>query len=144
MKMTSGGGKLRFQKPLKGNFLRQQMGAAAVEFAAVAPVFLGLLYGLLELARALFTQGLLLYAVQEGSRFAATHSASTSTEIETLIRRNFVGIDPAPALVTVTPTPNPDGTRTVTVTIRYRFTWLLNVFGIAPVILEAESTSLAG
>ena len=119
-------------------------GAAAVEFAIIAPIFLAFLYGLLELARVIFTQGVLIYAVQEGSRYAAADSNSTVAAIGNVVTGKFIGISQNPAAVTVTPTVNPDGTRTVTVSVQYTFTWLVSLFGMSSITLQANSSSLSG
>ena len=119
-------------------------GATAVEFAIIAPIFLVFLFGLLELARVMFTQGVLIYAVQEGSRYAAARGTSTVAEIENAVSESFIGISQDPATLTVAPTVNPDGTRTVTVTIQYTFTWLVSFFGMDSITLQANSSSLSG
>jgi|GWRWMinimDraft_8_1066016.scaffolds.fasta_scaffold05158_2 Flp pilus assembly protein TadG len=119
-------------------------GATAVEFAIIAPIFLAFLYGLLELARVIFTQGVLIYAVQEGSRYAAARGASTVAQIENVVTGKFIGVSQEPATLTVTPTVNPDGTRTVTVSVQYTFTWLVSLFGMSSITLQANSSSLSG
>ena len=119
-------------------------GATAVEFAISAPIFLEFLYGLLELGRVIFTQGVLMYAAQEASRYAAARRESTLAEIENVVTESFVGISPGPATLTVAPTVNADGTRTITVTIQYAFPWIVPLFGIESITLQANSSSLSG
>lgn len=128
----------------RGLFDGGEGGATAVEFAIIAPIFLAFLYGLLELARVIFIQGVLIYAVQEGSRYAAARGASTVAEIENVVTGKFIGISQDPATLTVTPTVNPDGTRTVTVSVQYTFTWLVSLFGMSSITLQANSASLSG
>ena len=70
---------------------RRREGAAAVEFGLIAPVFLFLLLGTIEIGRLLWTQNALNYAVQEaarcttlntcGSGGAAAYAATLSTDI---------------------------------------------------------------
>jgi len=119
-------------------------GATAVEFAISAPIFLAFLFGLFELGRVIFTQGVLMYAAQEGSRYAAVRGASTVAEIERAVTDSFVGISPGPATLTVTPTVNADGTRTIGVTVQYEFPWIVPLFGIESITLQANSSSLSG
>ena len=116
-------------------------GATAVEFALTAPIFLALLFGLLEVARALLTQGMLTYAVQEGSRFAVANVSSTEGQIKAVFLDSFVGIDTGPAALTVTPTLNPDGTNTIELKATYNFQPLVPVFGMASILLNASSSS---
>lgn len=132
------------KRPRPGFFFAAEEGATAVEFALTAPVFLAFIYGVLELARAMFTQGVLIYAAQEGSRYAAARSASTPAEIEEVVRGSFLAIDPASATLTVVPILNADGTRIITVTITYRFRWVVPLFGTDAVTLDASSSSWAG
>lgn len=47
---------------------RKQRGAAAVEFAAVAPIFVLLLFGMLEFGRMVMVQQILTNATREGAR----------------------------------------------------------------------------
>lgn len=66
-------------------FLRSERGAAAVEFALIAPVLLALVFGIIDFGRAMFTYNVLTAAVREGARTAAVSGISTMT------------FDPAPA-----------------------------------------------
>lgn len=121
-----------------------EAGAAAVEFAISAPIFLAFLYGVLELGRVIFVQGVLMYAAQEGSRYAAVRGTSTVADIENAIAGSFVGVSPGPATLSVIPTMNADGTRTISVTIQYPFQWIVPLFGSASITLQASSSSLSG
>lgn len=116
-------------------------GATAVEFALTAPVLLLIVYGVLELGRAVFTQGILDYAVQEGSRYAAAHSASTPAEIQAVVQSSFIGIDTAPVDLTITPTTNADGTRKVEVSVVYPFPWIVPLVAADAIVLESRSSS---
>lgn len=133
LRNTRRDGRLRFGKAVSG--------ATAVEFALVAPVLILIIYGILELGRALFTQGVLDYAVQEGSRYAAAHSTSTPAEIQAVVQNSFVGIDTAPVALTVTPTVNANGARKVEVSIVYPFPWIVQLFAANAIVLEASSSS---
>lgn len=125
-------------------FRGAESGATAVEFALTAPIFLTIVYGILELARAMFTQGVLIYAVQEGSRYAAARPESPVEAIEAVVTGSIIGIDPAPVILDVTQTVNADQTRTVRVAIQYSFTWLVPLFPTNFVTLTADSSSIAG
>jgi Flp pilus assembly protein TadG len=59
-------------------------GAAAVEFAIVAPVLLVLVLGIMEGGRALWTQNALNFAVDQAARCASidTNNCGTSTQIQ--------------------------------------------------------------
>lgn len=57
-------------------------GAVAVEFAAVLPLFLILVVGTIEVGRALEVSQMMLIAVREGGRLAATDYAKPSNELK--------------------------------------------------------------
>jgi Flp pilus assembly protein TadG len=66
------------------NIARDPRGATAVEFAAIAPVLLVFLLGIIELGRALWTQNALHYAVEEAARCASINAVNcgTSSQIQ--------------------------------------------------------------
>lgn len=134
----------KFQRRWFSRFGKARSGATAVEFAMTAPVLLLFIYGMLELARGMFTQAVLIYSVQEASRYAAAHSTSTVEQITAVVQSSIIGIDPDPIQLTVTPVVNADNTRLVTVTITYVFTTLLPLFGVSSVTLDATSSAWAG
>ena len=49
-------------------------GAMALDFAIVAPVFFLLVFGLIDISRAAFTKGVMLYSMEEASRWAAVRA----------------------------------------------------------------------
>lgn len=57
---------------------RKQRGAAAVEFAVVAPVFVLLIFGMIEYGRMVMVQQMLTNASREGARRAVLEGASES------------------------------------------------------------------
>ena len=68
--------------PLRSCGLRS--GVAATEFAIVAPLFLLLVIGILELGRALMVQQVLINASRVGARQAITLGATTA-EVESAV-----------------------------------------------------------
>ncbi len=57
---------------------RQQRGAAAVEFALIAPLLFMLLFGIFEFGLAWSQKNVYLGAAREGARYAAVNCESTS------------------------------------------------------------------
>ena len=68
---------------MTGSFLRQLRkadgGSSAIEFAMVAPLLIGLLFGVFEFGRALWTQALLEFAVEQASRCATINTTVCSS-----------------------------------------------------------------
>jgi len=79
-------------------------GAAAVEFAIVAPVFLLLIFGIVELGRALMVEQVLINASRVGARQAITLGATTS-EVISEVEEYTANISVPSVTVNVTPDP---------------------------------------
>ena len=62
-------------------FLRDEGGAALLEFALVAPLLLALTFGAIDAGRFLFLQHALLNAVRDGARLAAVSPMATTAEV---------------------------------------------------------------
>lgn len=77
-----------------------EQGQALVEFALVLPVLLLVIFGLIDLSRAVFQENTLAYAAREGTRYAIVHgsastdpSSSTNTaDIAAVVRAAAVGV----------------------------------------------------
>ena len=87
-----------------GLYRRNRRGAAAVEFALVAPVFFLLVFGLIEYGRMVMVQQMLTNASREGARHAVLDGA-TSTEVTTIVNDYLSSGSVTGATVTVTPNP---------------------------------------
>jgi Flp pilus assembly protein TadG len=80
-------------------------GIAATEFAIVAPIFLLLVIGILELGRALMVQQVLINASRVGARQAITLGA-TSAEVESAVEDYATSVAVPGVDVIVTPDPS--------------------------------------
>ncbi len=58
---------------------RRDQGQALVEFAIIIPVFLALLFGIVDFGRVIWATSSLSNAASEGARFAIVHGGSQST-----------------------------------------------------------------
>lgn len=69
-------------------------GAAAVELGIILTVFLSMLFGIINVAMALWTQGSLHYAAEKAARCAAVASTgcSTTTLIQTYALDQYYGL----------------------------------------------------
>ena len=119
--------------PWYGKFTRQlaalksESGAIAIEFALIAPILFSMTFGIIEFGRAAFTQGVLLYAAEEATRYAIVHYDATTTEVKAVAASKFLLIDPENITsFTVTAPVDPDDqTRLITVSLAYEFDFLL-------------------
>jgi len=107
---------------------RSQRGASAVEFALIAPLFVALLFAIVEFGMILYTKGMLTHAAREGARYGVVFVTPrrTSSEITTKVREylNLSGLTDD-ANVTVAGAGGTSGNAlTVDVTYTYRF-WVM-------------------
>lgn len=64
---------------------KNRKGAAAVEFALVAPVFFLLIFGIIEFGRAMMVQQILVNASREGARRAVLEDATSESVRQAVI-----------------------------------------------------------
>ena len=111
-----------------GSF-RKQRGAAAVEFAVVAPIFVLLLFGMIEYGRMVMVQQMLTNATREGARRAVL-DGTTVSNVKTTVRDYLSGghITVNDAEITVNPDPSSAASGdpvTVSLTVPFsRVSWL--------------------
>ena len=73
-------------RPQKGcRSCRKRRGAAAVEFAIVAPLFFLLVFGMIEFGRMVMVQQILTNASREGARTAVLDGSTTTDVTDTVI-----------------------------------------------------------
>jgi Flp pilus assembly protein TadG len=111
----------------------KRRGAAAVEFAVVAPIFFLVVLGMLEMGRAIMVQQILTNASREGARLAVL-DGSTATTVKTSVQTYLSAASITASAATITCSPEPstatDGTA-ITVTVSIPFTsvsWLPSPF----------------
>jgi Flp pilus assembly protein TadG len=95
----------KLEKPCR-LYRRNRRGAAAVEFAVVAPVFFLLIFGMIEYGRMCMVQQVITNASREGARLAVLDGA-TSAEVDASVDAYMTAASINPASVTVTVAPNP-------------------------------------
>ena len=84
----------------------RRIGATAVEFAIVAPILVLLVFGIIEIGRAVMSQHSMEDAVRVGCRLAIMDGTTTSDVTTTVIDELAVaGITVTPNMVDVTPNP---------------------------------------
>jgi Flp pilus assembly protein TadG len=119
-----------------------RLGAAATEFAIVAPVFLLLVIGIIELGRALMVQQVLVNASRVGVREAITLGATT-TEVEAAVEDYAASVAVPGVSVDVTPDPaTASAGDSITVTASVPFndvSWLASPWFLGGDTLTANS-----
>jgi Flp pilus assembly protein TadG len=116
-----------------GNGARDR-GAAAVEFALVLPVLLLVMFGLIDLGRALNAQITLTQAARIGARMAALGEANVASQTQAAAT-GLSGVT-----VTVTACPSDSGPSSdATVEVSYPFTFITPIGAIAKMFVSSSS-----
>lgn len=110
-----------------------KQGQAAVETAISIVLFLTVLLGIIEFARAMYSFDQVSEAAKLGVRYAIVHGSqsstpATSSDVKSYILNQVSGLDPKQLTVNTNwqPDNNPGGTVTVQVLYNFRFaeTWV--------------------
>ncbi len=83
---------------------RRRRGSAVVEFAVVAPVFVLLVFGMIEYGRMVMVQQILTNSAREGARVGILDN-STESDVDTAVNRYLTAAGISGATTTVTPDP---------------------------------------
>ena len=124
---------------------RNRRGAAAVEFAIVAPIFFMLVFGMIEFGRALMVQQVLTNASREGARVAVLDSqTATRTQVINTVSSYLANAGISGATIDMTPTePTTAGYgQPVTVSVQVPFsnvTWLPTPWFLGSKTLRAST-----
>ena len=135
---------------------RRSRGQALVEFAFVAPIFLLLLFSLIDFGRYVYYVQILNNAAREGTRYAIVHGSNSfqptgpnpnDATITAVVRNYAVGVIGNSAVLNITSTwgtpPNPAtnnrGSK-VKVAVTYAFQSLIPIVPIPPITINGEST----
>lgn len=104
-----------------------ERGAAAIEFAFLAPAFFFSIYALIEFFRATFTMAVLFFAAEEATRYATVRYAATTEAIKDVAEDNLLLLDPSKItkFEVNSVLDASDQTKHVTVVIDYEFAPML-------------------
>jgi Flp pilus assembly protein TadG len=123
-----------------------ERGAAAVEFAFVAPVLLLLLFGIIEFSKAFSDQAALSAAAREGARAMAL--GDTPAQARAAVRAAADGLTLSDSQITLSPasctTGGADHRTTVTVTVRHHQTVVGGLLGGAGIDLTGKAAMRCG
>jgi Flp pilus assembly protein TadG len=104
---------------------QSQRGASVVEFAIIAPLFIAVLFAIVEFGLVIYTKSMITHATREGARFGVVYCTPRRTDAEIrAIVQNYLDTCALtnPATVTVTGAGGaPGADLTVQVDYTYRF-----------------------
>ncbi len=125
------------------SYRKKRRGAAAVEFAVVAPIFLLLVFGMIEYGRMVMVQQVITNASREGARVGVL-DGSTNLDVTSIVTQYLTSGSISGATITVTPT-NPEDAAfgdpvTVTVDIPFsQVSWLPSPMYLGGTTLSATT-----
>lgn len=134
------------------SIFNNERGTAAIEFSFAMPVLLLLLFGMFEFCRVVFTQGILSYSAEQGTRFAmvnfdhdnidADYIAAIKSEIEEKSRDSFILIsDENISDFDIEVVTNIDNTSIVNITIGYNYQMSMPLIPNSDFTLTGKSES---
>lgn len=113
---------------VRGNGIRRDRGAVAVEFGLLLPLLMLIVLGIIDFGRMLNAQETLTQAAREGARLASF--GDTSGEITSRTQQAGSSLCPDDgACIQVSPTPCPGDDGTVSVTYEFSFLTPVGAFG---------------
>ena len=119
-------------------FLNNRDGAAALETALVAPVFIALVLGILQIGWALYCGAEVRHAVERSTRLLIADPATPESAIETAIAEDLNSVNPAD--VNLTMTTEAIGTSGQIARLTWTYGYTLEAPFIAPVVLDFGSS----
>ncbi|RCS54241.1 pilus assembly protein [Bremerella cremea] len=127
-------------------FRLNRSGAAVVEFAIVAPLFILLIFGMIEYGRMVMVQQVITNASREGARRAVLDGATTSTAVAAVNEfLDTAAVNSGSVEVIVSPDPPENagygGAVTVTVSVPFsKVSWLPSPMYLGSTTLVAKTT----
>jgi len=122
-------------------------GVTAIEFSLVVPVFLLIVYGILELGRLLFAYNSLGHAVYEAGRYAIVRgsasaspaSTASTADIEAEVANKATSLDAGLLSVNVAFTPDNSPGSTVSIAATYQFQFMTTLLPLSDFDLYSET-----
>ena len=137
---------------MKRKLLREERGAAVVEFAIISSLLIMLVFGIIEFGILLFDQHILTNASREGARAGVVmripHVSNSAIlgKVNTYAQAHMVSFAPSSTLTTTVSPPESSRVGAATfgteleVTVTYPFDFLvLSGFGLGPITLTAKT-----
>jgi Flp pilus assembly protein TadG len=103
---------------------RDERGVAAVEFAMIAPIFFGLLIGIIDVGRYMWTLNTIQYAIDQGVRAGVVQQLSTQ-DVTDFVKTSLAGLDASAIEVDVT---DDAASLSVTAATDYAFLFPISIF----------------
>lgn len=118
-----------------------RLGATAVEFGIVAPLFLSMALGLMETGRAMWIKASMQYAVERTTRYYMVNNSASTTTLETYANDELKSVGVILPANPFTATPDTSTTPdTMTITGTFTFETIVPFIPIPDITLTALSS----
>jgi Flp pilus assembly protein TadG len=122
-------------------FIKNIKGATAVEFAIVLPIFLSFVLGTFEVAHAVYSQGVMRFAIQEIARTIMVDSGLSPSDVEIAVNAKLSGLNVADIVdITATQVDNKDTTETLTLFVSYKYDFEVPLVATIPLVFDSKTS----
>ncbi len=128
--------------------LKEESGAAFVEFGILASIFITLSFAVIDFGRMMWLNNTVEHVAAEGARYAAVRGSNKSSPVDagqvtTYVQDRADGVPAADMDISVTWSPNNDPGGSVTVVVTYNYEYIIgSMLGFDPVDLKGRSTMI--
>ena len=135
-------------QPMILKFLNDRSGAAVIEFALLASIFVTLSFAIIDFGRMMWLNNTVEHVATEGARYAAVRGSNKSNPVDadqvtSYVQDRATGIPAADMNISVTWSPNNNPGGSVTVLVTYNYDYIIGgMLGFDPVDLQGRSTMI--
>jgi Flp pilus assembly protein TadG len=120
-------------------------GGAAIEFAILAPVLFGILFGIVEMGRMFYVRQALEYATEQAARYYMLNPTTDSGSVTTYLKGQMAGGMGSGVTADYVDTTSCNGNASVTcttITASYTFTFVAAVLGFSNLVMHAKAQAI--
>lgn len=124
---------------------RDRRGGAAIEFAILAPVLFGILFGIVEMGRMFYVRQALEYATEQAARYYMLNPTTDSGSVTTYLKGQMAGGMGSGVTADYVDTTSCNGNASVTcttITASYTFTFVAAVLGFSNLVMHAKAQAI--
>jgi len=124
---------------------RDRRGGAAIEFAILAPVLFGILFGIVEMGRMFYVRHALEYATEQAARYYMLNPTTDSGSVTTYLKGQMAGGMGSGVTADYVDTTSCNGNASVTcttITASYTFTFVAAVLGFSNLVMHAKAQAI--
>ena len=124
---------------------RDRRGGAAIEFAILAPVLFGILFGIVEMGRMFYVRQALEYATEQAARYYMLNPTTDSGSVTTYLKGQMAGGMGSGVTADYVDTTSCNGNTSVTcttITASYTFTFVAAVLGFSNLVMHAKAQAI--